>query len=203
MDELERVRVMKREIENNVSVLVPENEKTWTRRHCNEDAENALIQSLRLEKKLKWGEIADYLNRKRQDAGEAASLTEAKLYSRFVLHTTRTAVPVGEVGFSAKDYMHLRHPEQFVEGGRQFPVSKAGKKRIKDYEHGRELRANMRQPVGEEAQGDLQTVEKTEQLVEAVAKVERNFWKLVADEMERATTKLYKPEELASRYHAI
>jgi hypothetical protein len=39
--------------------------------------------------------------------------------------------------------------------------------------------------------------------VEAVAKVERNFWKFVADEMERATTKLYAPDELASRYHSI
>jgi hypothetical protein len=39
--------------------------------------------------------------------------------------------------------------------------------------------------------------------MEAVAKVERNFWKIVADEMERATTKLYEPDELASRYHAI
>jgi hypothetical protein len=39
--------------------------------------------------------------------------------------------------------------------------------------------------------------------MEAVAKIERNFWKLVADEMERATTKLYDPNTLASRYHAI
>jgi hypothetical protein len=39
--------------------------------------------------------------------------------------------------------------------------------------------------------------------MKAVAKCERNFWKYVADEMERATTKMYDPEELASRFHAI
>jgi hypothetical protein len=39
--------------------------------------------------------------------------------------------------------------------------------------------------------------------MEAVAKVERNFWVFVADEMERSTTKLYPPQALAGRYHSI
>jgi len=36
-----------------------------------------------------------------------------------------------------------------------------------------------------------------------VAKCERNFWKYVADELERATAKMYDAEKLSERYHAI
>lgn len=61
----------------------------------------------------------------------------------------------------------------------------------------------MRKLVSEDDFGDLETAEKTDQLMDAVAKVERNFWTLVADEMERATTKLYPAARLADRYHEI
>jgi hypothetical protein len=99
--------------------------------------------------------------------------------------------------------MHLRHPNQYTAGEGTGIISKAGKKRVKNYDNAKELEANVRKQVSEDGQEDLKTSEKTELLMEAVAKVERNFWVLVADEMERSTTKLYPPQALASRYHSI
>ncbi|RYN72554.1 hypothetical protein AA0117_g8367 [Alternaria alternata] len=169
MDSLKRARVIKSEIEKNISVLTPEDKKVSTRRNDDEDPENVAIKSLRQEQKWSWNEIADHLNQERLNKGEAAIFTETAVYSRYVR-----------------------------------VISKAGKKRIKDYDNATELKANIRQPVTAELQDKgLEEVEKTEQLMKAVAKCERNFWKYVADEMERATTKMYDPEELASRFHAI
>ncbi|RYN96538.1 hypothetical protein AA0120_g3502 [Alternaria tenuissima] len=182
MDSLKRARVIKSEIEKNISVLTPEDKKVSTRRNDDEDPENVAIKSLRQEQKWSWNEIADHLNQERLNKGEAAIFTETAVYSRYVRNAPRVATSIGEIGV----------------------ISKAGKKRIKDYDNATELKANIRQPVTAELQDKgLEEVEKTEQLMKAVAKCERNFWKYVADEMERATTKMYDPEELASRFHAI
>ncbi|KAL1796019.1 hypothetical protein ACET3X_006243 [Alternaria dauci] len=204
MDGLKRARVIKSEIEKNVSILTPEEKKTNTQRNDGEDPENVIIKSLRQEQKLSWNEIANYLNQERLSKGEAAIFTDAAVYSRFVRNAPRVATSVSEIGFDPKDYMHLRHPNQYTEAQGTGTVSKAGKKRIKNYDNATELKANIRQPVTiEPHDNDLEGEEKTEQLMKAVAKCERNFWKYVADEMERATTKMYDPDELARRYHAI
>ncbi|USP75450.1 hypothetical protein yc1106_02724 [Curvularia clavata] len=205
MGELTRARALKRKIENNISVLVPPAKPTWTHPDPKDDEETSAILSLRQDKNLKWSEITHILNQKRLDAGEQpANLDPSAIYSRFLQHTTRMPQPVREIGFDARDCVHLRHPEQCVDGASgDISVSKTGRNRIKDYGSARELKANMRQMIGAEAQSELESVEKTEKLVEAVAKVERNFWRLVADEMERMTTRLYEPEELARRYHEI
>jgi hypothetical protein len=204
MDSLKRARVIKSEIEKNISVLTPEDKKVSTRRNDDEDPENVAIKSLRQEQKWSWNEIADHLNQERLNKGEAAIFTETAVYSRYVRNAPRVATSIGEIGFDPKDYMHLRNPNQYTQAQGTGVISKAGKKRIKDYDNATELKANIRQPVTAELQDKgLEEVEKTEQLMKAVAKCERNFWKYVADEMERATTKMYDPEELASRFHAI
>jgi hypothetical protein len=203
VDGLERARTTKRDLKTDISVLLPQDQKNSICRDSRKDAESTMIKSLRLDKKVKWGKIVDYLNQSRRDKGQAATFTKTKIYGRFVRHTTRTAVPMGEIGFDAKDYVHLREPSRYSEDGREVEIGKVGKKRIRNYENASELKTNMRLPVGVDARADLTGGERTEQLMEAVAKVERNFWKLVADEMERATTKLYRPEDLASRYHDI
>jgi hypothetical protein len=204
MDGHKRARAIKSEIENNISVLMSQDKKTSTRRNDKEDPENIIIKTLRQEQKLTWNEIANYLNQERLNKGEAATFTDAAIYSRFVRNAPRIATSVGEIGFDPRDYMHLRHPNQYTQAEGTGGISKAGKKRVKNYDNATELKANIRQLVATEVRDNgLEDAEKTEQLMEAVAKCERNFWKYVADEMERATTKMYDPEVLASRYHAI
>jgi ribosomal protein L18E len=202
MDGLKRARAIKAEIENNISVLKPQ-DKNNGNKHVEDDPENQLIKTLRQEQSMSWNDIANYLNQERRNRGEAASFTDAAVYSRFVRNAPRIAAAVGEVGFDPKDYMHLRNPNQHTSGEGTGMISKAGKKRVKNYDNAKELEANMRKQIKVDENSELETAEKTEQLMQAVAKVERNFWKFVADEMERSTTKLYPVNALASRYHAI
>ncbi|KAF1912862.1 hypothetical protein BDU57DRAFT_521424 [Ampelomyces quisqualis] len=204
MDGLKRARAMKAEIKNNIALLQSPGKATSSR-HVEDDPENQLIKKLRQEQSMSWGDIANHLNQERRDRGEPATFTESACYSRFVRTTPRVAVAVSEIGFDTKDYMHLRQPDRYVtaEGRGTGTISKAGKKRVKNFDDAKELADNIRKVVKSDNYEELETADKTEQLMEAVAKVERNFWVLVADEMERATTKLYPPNALASRYHAI
>lgn len=203
MDGLKRARDIKEKIKDNIAVLQPVGKTIGSLRQVEEDPENQLIKKLRQEENMKWCDIANLLNEKRRQRGEAASFTEAAVYSRFVSNAPGIATAIGEVGFDPKDYMHLRHPNQYSTTQGTEASSKVGKKRVKNYENAKELEANMRKQIKDDEHEDLETVERTEQLMEAVAKVERNFWILVADEMERATTKLYPPNALASRYHSV
>jgi hypothetical protein len=204
MNGLNRAQAIKAEIKNNISILMPQHDKTSTRRNVEEDSENVVIKTLRQEQKLAWSEIASYLNQERFNKGEAATFTDAAVYSRFVRNAPRIAISVSEVGFDPKDYMHLRHPNQYTQAQGTGAISKAGKKRVKNYDNATELKANVRQMVRTEVhENSLETAEMTGQLMDAVAKCERNFWKYVADELERATTKMYDADQLASRYHAI
>lgn len=204
MDEHKRARSLKTSIEKHLSIQHNPDEPPTSKQHIDEDRENRLIKTLRFEQAMDWKDIASVLNKWRLGRGEAGDLTESAIYSRFVRNYPRTATAVAEIGFQPKDYIHLRYPNQYTQAteGSGTP-SKAGKKRIKNFENATELKDNMRKRVKAEDHGELNTAEKTEQLVKAVAKVERNFWLLVADEMERVTTKMYEPEELESRYHAI
>ncbi|KAF2846586.1 hypothetical protein T440DRAFT_471669 [Plenodomus tracheiphilus IPT5] len=204
MEGLERARAIKREIENNISVLQTQANKTTTRHIPQEDPENVLIKTLRDDQKMKWSDIAKQLNDDRRERGEPADFTDQKVYCRYIQTIARIAIPVREIGFDPRDYIHLRNSDKSIEGGLIFgSVSKNAKKRLKNPLNPTELKVNLRQVVNKEEAAELKTPEKTEQLMRAVEKVERNFWVLVADEMERATTKLYDPDTLADRYHAI
>jgi transcriptional regulator NrdR family protein len=203
MDGLKRARAMKADIKNNMSVLQHRDKKICTRRHIEDDQENQVIKTLRQEQKMSWNDIANDLNQKRRNHGDVANFTDAAIYSRFVRNIPRIATPVSEIGFDPKDYVHLRHPNQYTNSEGTGMISKAGKKRVKNYDNAKELEVNVRKQIRNNDHVELETAEKTEQLMEAVSKVERNFWVLVADEMERSTTKLYPPHVLASRYHAI
>jgi hypothetical protein len=203
MDGLKRARAIKANIKDNIAVLEPHGGTSSGRRQVEEDPENQLIKTLRQDQNMKWTDIANFLNQERRQRGEAANLTEAAVYSRFVRNAPRIATAIGEIGFDPKDYIHLRHPNQYSTAQGTGAIGKVGKKRVKNYDNAKELEANMRKQIKEDEHTNLETAEKAEQLMDAVAKVERNFWILVADEMERATTKLYAPNALASRYHAI
>jgi hypothetical protein len=203
MDGLKRARAIKAEIKNNIPVLQSPDKATGPKRNVEEDPENDLIKTLRDEQNMKWTDIANFLNQERRNRGEPAIWTSNAVYCRFVISAPRVAVPISEIGFDPKDYKHLHNPGQFSTTEGTGAPSKVGKKRIKNFDNAKELEANMRKQVKPDEHVELETAEKTEQLMQAVAKVERNFWVLVADEMERATTKMYPPSALASRYHAI
>lgn len=200
MDGLERARAIKRNVEKNVSVLQPQDKKKTAPHIPQEDPENVLIIAMRDDQKKKWGVIVNTLNDARHERGEAADFDDKKVYCRYIKAKARIVMPAREIGFEASDYQFLCDPHQLGGSGGS---SRNGKKRIKNFLNPTELKANLRQVMDPEASGDLQTPEKTEQLLRAVERVERNFWVLVADEMERATTYLYDPDMLAERYHAI
>jgi hypothetical protein len=201
MASLNHARAVKDEIKDNIPVLQPLDEITLARPDIKVDPENQLIKTLREEQAMAWKDIANFLNQERRNRGEAGTFTESAVYSRFILSSTPTATSIGEIGFHPKDYKQLRNPTQFSKGTGTGTLSKVAKKRIKDYENASELNVNMRKLVEEDE--NLQTAERTGQLMEAVAKVERNFWIFVADEMERSTTKLYSPAALSERFHAL
>jgi hypothetical protein len=202
MDGLKRARAIKAEIKDNVAVLQSLQNASGGTDKAENDPEDDLIKTLREEQDMSWTDIANFLNQERRDRGESATFTDAAVYSRFVRSVPRIAIPVSEIGFDPKDYKHLQNPAQFTKTEGSGTISKAGKKRVKSFDNAKELESNMRKLI-KDNHAELGTAEKTEQLMQAVAKVERNFWVLVADEMERVTTKLYPPDVLASRYHDI
>lgn len=199
---LERARAIKAEIENNIAILKDSDAKDTTvssTQASDDDAETALIKTLRNDEKMPWSAITAHVNASRLAASKPATLTDAAVYSRFVLSTTADGMPkpTREIGFHTDDYVHLRHPTAF---GAPVEASRHGRKRVKNYTNPVELKDNVRKPLEVEESGDLESVERTQQLVEAVARIERNFWVLVADEMERVSTKFYRAEDLETRF---
>ncbi|KAF2127495.1 hypothetical protein P153DRAFT_368132 [Dothidotthia symphoricarpi CBS 119687] len=195
-----RARNTKTKVDDN-DAISPQVPKHNSNRHLEEDPEAQTIKTLRDDQHMKFHDIVSHLNQARLARGEAATWTEPAVYSRLVRSTPRLATATHEIGFDPKDYMHLRHPNLYTDDNGTGTTSKAGKKRVKNYDNAMELRVNLRAKLDDQA--ELETAEKSEQLLLAVAKVERNFWVLVADEMERATTKLYAPEVLRGRYRDI
>lgn len=199
MEAMKRARDIKAEIEINIAVLYPR-DKTVSKRNDTElDPEDQLIKNLRNEEKLGWAAITERLNNERSERGEVANFTSTSVYSRFVRLSAAVVIPMNEMGFHPKDYAHLRQAIMSSTGGQ---ISK-GKKRVKNYDNPKELDVNMRKPLSKKDEEELEMPERSEQLMQAVAKVERSFWVLVADELERSTTRLYSPTALADRYHAI
>ncbi|KAI8941864.1 hypothetical protein NX059_003062 [Plenodomus lindquistii] len=204
MEGLERARAIKAEIKDYIPVLQPQANKNTMRHTPQEDPENVLIKTLRDEEKMKWSEIVKRLNSDRREREEPVDFTDQKVYGRYVQTNASIVFPIREIGFDPHDYLHLQSKTQGAEGGPILgSISKNARKRLKNPLNPTELKANLRQVVEMDKAKDLETPEKSEQLMRAVERVERNFWVLVADEMERATTKLYDPETLAERYHAI
>ncbi|KAL6703398.1 hypothetical protein ACN47E_009740 [Coniothyrium glycines] len=203
MDSLKHARAMKADMESIIPSPRPQDETNTTRRKFSDDPEVALIKELRRNQQMSWGEIVKHLNEERIKMGGPPSLTAQLVYSKYAYSTPCIATAVDEIGFKPKDYMHLRQPVHDDSTVGLASISKAGKKRVKNYDDATELKSNVRQVLDAEDGDSLDGPVQCEQLVEAVAKVQRNFWVLVADEMERATTKLYDPDTLAKQYYSI
>ncbi|KAF2735806.1 hypothetical protein EJ04DRAFT_562951 [Polyplosphaeria fusca] len=151
-------------------------------------------------------------------------------YSRFVRNSPHIATAHGEMFFDPKDYMHLRHPHYYPnqhEAGGIGMRKRAGNGSLLNQTLNRNANAvgspskedgeavpkaikdNYRERFGMVKNGliqefqELEERERTQMLVDAVDKVQRNFWVTVADEMERATGKLYDAKVVEARYRAV
>ena len=231
-----RARELKATALQNISILQSAPIST-DERPTAADTEDALITTLRTEGK-QWADIIAHLNERRVINNEPPSWTEAAVYSRFILNDSAMATPMREIGFEPCDYAHLRNASSGREG-----TSKAGKKRVKDFQNATELSANIRKPAviagadneHLEEKGDVKMKGKgkarakgkskgkdenrrkgesekeivkmdegmAEVLMRAVAKVERNLWIFVADEVERESGKYILPKELEKVFHGI
>lgn len=234
-----RARELKESALHNVAILQPAPVSS-SEPQAPTTEEDTLITTLRAEGKL-WGDIATRLNEKRISDQKPASWTEAAVYSRFILHASSAATPAREIGFEPRDYAHLKNAGSGRDG-----TSKAGKKRVKDFQNATELSANIRKPLvlagSDEVQYGAKSSEKgkgkakgktkanvkvkgkkdeerrkgeseeevvqmdermVEALMRAVAKVERNFWVIVADEVEREAGKYIAPKQLEQAFHKV
>ena len=230
-----RARELKASALQNISILQPAPSSS-NKSPTSATFEDTLITALRGERKP-WADITAHLNERRTSNKEAPTWTEAGVYSRFILHNSATATPAREIGFEPRDYAYLKNAGSGSEG-----TSKAGKKRVKDFQNATELSANIRKPAKVEGDGDggaeMVGVEEkgkgkgrarskgkgkeedrrkgeseeevvkmdatmVEVLMRAVAKVERNFWVFVADEVERVGGKYVEPRDLEKVFHGI
>lgn len=232
-DAFKRARELKASVLQNVTILQPAFSSSSSQLNT-KDSEDTLIATLRTSG-MPWGDIVIRLNARRIAAREAPIWTEAAVYSRFILSNFATATPAKEVGFEPRDYAHLKNAGSGREG-----TTKAGNKRVKDFQNATELSANIRKPATiENAEGERVKTSETkgkdkgrgkgmakgkgkeeyrrkgeseeeivkldggmvEILMHAVAKVERNFWVYVADEVERESGKYIEPKELGKIFH--
>ena len=67
------------------------------------------------------------------------------MYARYMLSSADAASPAKEIGFVPADYQALKGGP--TGGWKTEQMSKAGKKRIKDFQNATELSANVRRPV--------------------------------------------------------
>ncbi|KAF1993416.1 hypothetical protein P154DRAFT_503484 [Amniculicola lignicola CBS 123094] len=179
---------------------------SFRKKRVEDDPENHIIKSLR-EAGFEWGSIANILNSERVKRGEEPTFTQPAVYSRFVRNAPKIAAAAGEVGFDPKDFMHIRHPHHYSGFEASGTVKRMGVKDGGDRAarmHLGQSHNNVRKkaklsPDTEE----LETADLSEMLAKAVERVQRNIWAFVADEMERATGKLYEPRALESRFRAL
>lgn len=200
----QRARDIKDQLQTSSRVLKAK--KGSGRKRVEDDPENVMILKLRTEHKMDWGAIANFLNEERLKRGEPQTMTQPAVYSRFVRNGPRIAASHGDAEFDPKDYMHLRHPHHYPTTA----FEKGANKRTRSDRNGEENRVprevmnniRTRSNLANDAQ-ELETAERTEMVVDAVAIVERNFWVFVADELERTTGKLYDPKAIESRFKEL
>lgn len=133
-----------------------------------------------------------------------------------VLRTVSEMNPGSSTSLTHPKDMHLRypqnHPAAMLPGainnpsGYQYGAG-GGRKRVRDEEHAaKDLADNIRQPVSDsltEQTDMLRQAAMTEHMMEAVATAKKDFWNVVANELEKTTGKLFDKKVLESRFHEI
>ncbi|KZM21573.1 uncharacterized protein EKO05_0000746 [Ascochyta rabiei] len=155
IDAFRRARELKASALQSISVLQPDSSTSMTECSTTLAFENTLIKMFHAEGKS-WVEITAHLNERRMSSSEAPTWTEAAVYSRFILSSSEPATPAREVGFEPRDYAHLRNAGSGHEG-----TSKAGKKRVKDFQNATELSANIRTPAKLHGKDDVEVQQVT------------------------------------------
>ncbi|KAJ4289111.1 hypothetical protein N0V90_011453 [Kalmusia sp. IMI 367209] len=203
LDGLRRARAIKFEVSKSLTILQPKTMRPRNRQ-VEEDPENQAIKKMRQDDGMGWDAIASYLNEERLKRGEPAILTTAAVYSRFVRNAPRIAAAHGEIGFDPKDSNiagAVNNPSGYSYG------AGGGRKRVRNDEKAAEdLANNLRQkcnPTLSEQAKMLEKVDVTEQLMAAVASVEKDFWGHVANALEKETGKWFDARALESRFHSI
>lgn len=84
------------QLKRNYAVAMGQNHAGTMRVVAEHDPENREIKRLRQQGKLKWGEIAEILNKKRVAAGKLPGLTDNAVYSRYARNGPRIAAANGE-----------------------------------------------------------------------------------------------------------
>ena len=84
------------QLKRNYAVAIGQNPSGTIRVLAEHDPENREIKRLRQEEKLKWGEIAEILNKARVAAGKVPGLTDNAVYSRYARNGPRIAAANGE-----------------------------------------------------------------------------------------------------------
>ncbi|OSS52346.1 hypothetical protein B5807_02776 [Epicoccum nigrum] len=134
-DSFQRARALKDAAQHNVAILPRNPSPPLSPPPAS--LEDTPIIALR-KQGTSWAEITRQLN----GALDVPIWTEAAVYARYILHSSNAASPAKEIGFVPSDYQHLKGA-----GWKTDQMSKAGKKRIKDFQNATELSANVRKPI--------------------------------------------------------
>lgn len=177
--------------------------KKTTYRRAEDDPINVMIKDLRCRAKLPWDKISQKLDEYLIENGdEPQELSVASVYSRFKRNAGRVAKAQNELDFDHKDWIHLRHPhhypntDEYVTVGREPELRNGGVPAL--------LRRNIRMTSRTQQDIDeLKSAELSAALVQAVDRINDNFYKFVADDMERTTGKLYTLHALEQRHKEI
>lgn len=134
-DSFQRARALKDAAQHNIAILPRDPSPPLSPPPAS--LEDTPILGLR-EQGASWADITRQLNAPL----DVPVWTEAAVYARYILHSSAAAAPAKEVGFVPSDYQHLKGT-----GWKTDQMSKAGKKRVKDFQNATELSANVRKPV--------------------------------------------------------
>ena len=134
-DTFQRARALKAAAQHNIAILARDASPRLSPPPASLD--DTPILALR-EQGASWADITRRLNAPLS----APTWTEAAVYARYILHSAGAASPAREIGFAPSDYQHLKGT-----GWKTERMSKAGKKRIRDFQNATELSANVRRPV--------------------------------------------------------
>jgi hypothetical protein len=134
-DTFQRARALKDAAQQNIAILPRDPSPPLSPPPASLDTP---ILALR-EQGASWADITRQLNA----TLDTPTWTEAAVYARYILYSSAAASPAREIGFVPSDYQHLKGT-----GWKSDQISKAGKKRVKDFQNATELSANVRKPVG-------------------------------------------------------
>jgi hypothetical protein len=176
--------------------------RTGGRTAPEKDLINIMIYDFKVKDNISWEEISGAIDNALIKKGLAPKrLSQAAIYGRWTRNAPKIAKAKGDVGFNKQDWLYMHRPQAFVNGAQYYTAPTSG---LLDEAIPATIRNNVRIPATSEQDiEELETLDMTEALENAVDIVNKNFFIFVADEMERRTGKLYSAEALEARYEKL